>query len=92
MCKWFDLVPHHVNTPNDVTTRSHDVTNESHVTAESHDLIIKYVHDPTSGLHGVTNGSYDVTTILTDHWMHSTPVQPHDRLIQVNFLPGRVYW
>ena len=47
-------------------------------------------HDVTSGSHDVTNLSHDVTTILTDHWMHSTPVQPHDRLTQVRFLPGRV--
>ena len=56
----------------------------------SHD-VINGSHDFTSGSHDVTNASH-FTTILTDHWMHSTPVQPHDKLIQVKFLPGRVYW
>ena len=79
------------------------MTNESHdITTRSHDVINKYMmpsmvlgitnipHDVTSGSHDVTNPSHDVITMLTDYWMHSIPVQPHDRLIQVRFLSGRV--
>ena len=55
----------------------HMTLQESNVTIETCDV--------TGGSHDVINASHDVTTILTNHWMHSTSVQPHDRLIQVRF-------
>ena len=68
------------NESHDITTRSHDVINKYimpfmvlGITKLPHD-VTSGSHDVTNTSHDVTNTSHDVTIILTNHWMHSTPV------------------